>query len=395
MIPANLDAGEEDFSVPALPFVQLPPSTHVGRYRNNPEDCQIEAKDDLAAVRAWLKERARRSPATFESYRKEAERLVYWAAWRGKSLSDIAREDMADYDSFLRNPSPEEFWVNRTGGKGIPRHSPDWRPFRGPLSDASRATTFNVLRALFSYLHSVGYLRLNVMSKSALGKDEKVDRRQKLRHRYLHEEVWAWLQGFLEAVPEDDREKRHRARARWVLALLYETGARRSELAAGTMGDFFLDPKGGVWLTLTGKGNKTRDIPLPSYLLTLCAEYRQSLDLSPTPLPGDSTPLVLTLSGAKGVSDEVIYRIAKDSCYEAGEAMKATDPFRAESLMKATTHWLRHTKATHLTKHADILSVSKFLGHDSVKTTADYQHLDDAHLYEQLVKSREASSGYD
>ena len=74
------------------------------------------------------------SPATFESYRREMERLLQWA-WltQGKSILDLDRKDIEKFVKFCIKP-PKRWiglkrcsrYINSTKGR-IP--NPDWRPF--------------------------------------------------------------------------------------------------------------------------------------------------------------------------------------------------------------------------------------------------------------------------
>ncbi|WP_051242863.1 phage integrase family protein [Azohydromonas australica] len=103
-----------------------------GRFRAPRESCALDARDDYAAVQAWLQRHE--SEATRRAYRKEAERLILWAVLeRGKALSSLATEDATAYRAFLRRPAPAARWI----GPSRPRHSPEWRPFAGALSARS------------------------------------------------------------------------------------------------------------------------------------------------------------------------------------------------------------------------------------------------------------------
>lgn len=375
----DLTRAPNGFNLPSS-FGALPA---FGRFRGEEKDCQLSARTDIEAIQVWLKESARRSKSTFESYRKEAERLCMWAASRNAAISGLTREDLADYDTFLRDPQPESLWVAK---RRAPRADPDWRPFLGPLSAASRESTFNVLRSLYSYLHGTGYLRTNPLRRNKLGKDEDLAAEVRIRHRHLPEPLWAYLQSFLDKMPRESyRESMHALRCKWVLNLLYETGARRNEIANGKMGDFFRDGGDRYWLKLTGKGNKRRDVPVPNSLLLLCFEYREANGLPPLPGGEEDVPLVLSIAGKRGVGDEMLLKIVKKVCEDAADALESTDPQRAVQLRSATTHWVRHSKATHLMKTSDIQSVQEFLGHASIETTKLYQHIDNEELHNSIV----------
>jgi hypothetical protein len=117
-------------------------------------DSSSTFSSNLAAVRAWLAAN-RAQQSTWLAYRKEAERLLLWAAVeRGKPLAALDRQDRLDYFAFLRNPAPARLWV----GPRAPRESAAWRPFTGPLSDTSVLHASRILGALFEWLQIQGYL---------------------------------------------------------------------------------------------------------------------------------------------------------------------------------------------------------------------------------------------
>jgi hypothetical protein len=136
-----------------------------GTNRGNPDACQVSAKNDLDAIRAWLSNYADRK-ATFDNYRKEAERLLLWCVTQlGKPLSSIAHEDLIVFKEFLKDPQPRDRWISLNGGK-YPRDDARWRPFNGPLSPASQRQAQIILNGMFNWLVSAGYLRGNPMALS-------------------------------------------------------------------------------------------------------------------------------------------------------------------------------------------------------------------------------------
>ncbi len=72
---------------------------------------QISAQTDIDAVKAWLACFLDKR-TTFDSYRKETERLLLWATLEcGKPLSSLTHEDLLVYKRFLGNPEPAARWV--------------------------------------------------------------------------------------------------------------------------------------------------------------------------------------------------------------------------------------------------------------------------------------------
>ena len=65
---------------------------------------QIAAETDIDAVKAWLV-RFVDTKTTFDSYRKEAERLLLWCVFElQKPLSSLTHEDLLVYQRFLVDP---------------------------------------------------------------------------------------------------------------------------------------------------------------------------------------------------------------------------------------------------------------------------------------------------
>ncbi|UDM52265.1 phage integrase family protein [Cupriavidus sp. MP-37] len=108
----------------------------------------------VAVVKAWLRETAGGQGSTFAAYRKEAERLLLWAALeRSKGLSQLDLDDRQAYLAFLAHPEPASRWC----GPRAPRHQAAWRPLTGALSPASQRHSLRVLAALFRWMHDNGY----------------------------------------------------------------------------------------------------------------------------------------------------------------------------------------------------------------------------------------------
>jgi len=71
----------------------------------------INAKDDAEAISSFLQEFSE-SPLTLKSYAKEIERLLLWCIHIAKkNISSLRRDDLVEYEVFLRNPQPKKAWV--------------------------------------------------------------------------------------------------------------------------------------------------------------------------------------------------------------------------------------------------------------------------------------------
>ncbi|RXZ42620.1 site-specific integrase [Crenobacter cavernae] len=353
------------------PLPALLPSTDLARQRA-PGAALIGACDDAEAVALWLAEH-HDSPRTLASYRKETERFLLWLAERGRGLSGVLRDDVLAYQAFLADPQPAWRWV----GPSRPREHAEWKPFGGPLSPGSVRHSVTVLGALFAYLNDAAYLAGNPFR---LKKRRQSAVRTTGAERHLDKDCWQTVLTTLDALPADTaRERDHAERARWLFALLYLSGARRSEIADAKMGDWF-ERRGRWWWRIHGKGGVTADVPVADSLFSALTRYRARLGLAARPLPGEDVPLVCRVTGRGArrfapLSDKAIYLIVKTVFARAAETAPAD---KRETLLAATTHWLRHTAASHqLDAGVPLLLVSQNLRHASLQTTRRYLHSED------------------
>jgi integrase/recombinase XerC len=153
------------------------------------------------------------------------------------------------------------------------------------------------------------------------------------------------------------------ARDAAVLALLYGCGLRISE-ALG------LEPRDVAGardaLTVTGKGNKTRMVPLLPQVGKLIADY---VALCPYDLPADGALFV----GEKG--GPLSPRIIQLAMERLRGALGLAET--------ATPHALRHSFATHLlARGGDLRAIQELLGHASLSTTQIYTAVDTERLLE-------------
>ncbi len=378
-LPASLPTPLERLHLPA----EL--SGAQGRNRAPARGAQIAATDDLAAVAAWLARYAN-SPATFQAYRREIERLVLWATLqRGKPLSSLTHEDLLAYEHFLTDPQPAARWV-LAAGKKLARSHPGWRPFAGPLSPASTRQAMVILNACYAWLTEAGYLSGNPLS---LARRRRGPTQARIT-RYLSHTLWDAVKEAIEAMPvETDRERLHAARCRWLCTVLYLGGLRASEVLGTTMGAFFCrrDAHGTErwWLEVIGKGNKPRLVPATDELIAELARYRRAHGLAPTPLTGEDRPLVLPVIGRanpeKAMSRGALHLVIKEVFSMAAERLRARGPewaAQAELLASASAHWLRHTAGSNMSdRQVDLRYVRDNFGHASIATTSIYLHTED------------------
>lgn len=363
-----------DMTVTIAAGVTLPPNLSGAHGANRAPPGvprQIAADTDVAAIGVWLAEYIT-SPHTFRSYRKEAERLLAWATQvRGKAISSLTREDVLAYEDFLANP-PNNWCDDALARRGDHR-----RLFAGPLSDRSRRQALGILAGLFNYLVRAGYL-----AGSPFALQPRRRRGRKASHqveRFLDRPLWTDALTQLEHWPRmTPRESQRYERSRWVLRLLYETALRVSEAAQAQEADLQL-VRGRWWLRVIGKGGVEGRVPLSDTLMRDFARYRSFLELSLTPEAGSRRPLILGIAGRDdALTPTAVYLIVKDTFGRIADDWEAEDPVRAAQLRRVSTHWLRHTAASHQADDGNpIHHIQQNLRHSSIATTSIYLHAED------------------
>jgi len=159
------------------------------------------------------------------------------------------------------------------------------------------------------------------------------------------------------------------ARDAAVMALLYGSGLRISE-ALGLKRRDVPKPGEGDVLIVTGKGNKTRMVPVLQNVLALIADY---VAMCPHSI-GPAGPIFV---GARG--GPLSPRIIQLTMERLRGALGLPD--------SATPHALRHSFATHLlSRGGDLRAIQELLGHASLSTTQIYTGIDSERLL-QVYKS--------
>ncbi|MEJ0074373.1 MAG: tyrosine recombinase XerC [Alphaproteobacteria bacterium] len=161
----------------------------------------------------------------------------------------------------------------------------------------------------------------------------------------------------------EEREPWVLARDAAVLALLYGSGLRISE-ALGLTREAVPAPGRGDVITVRGKGNKARMVPVLPQVLKLIADY---VALCPYDLPEEGPIFV----GARG--GPLSPRVVQLTMARLRGALGLAET--------ATPHALRHSFATHLlARGGDLRAIQELLGHASLSTTQIYTAVDSEQL---------------
>ena len=348
----------------------------------------LGAKTDLEAVNAWLT-RYGEKPSTLRSYRKEVERFMLWCAQElKKPLSSVTAPDCQQYRAFLQ--AVPRTWIQPAPLK---RTDPAWRAFRSQPSAASQKQALVILQTLFGGLVDAGYLVANPMRSLMKSFNLPVSKMDITRS--FTEKEWLHVLACLEALPVGPE----RLRLKCILELLVTSGIRLDELATARHGNLrqeTLPDLPQTWiLTVTGKRNKTREIPLNPDVVHLLAlhggEFRDEDKKRTDP---ENLPLIRTLHASvaqwgRGEGGELsvmpvseqagtalsaagIYAVLKRFFKQAAKSAEAAG-LDARRFDKASTHWMRHTFVRQaLVDGVPIEVASGLAGHASLTTTSIY-----------------------
>ncbi len=298
----------------------------------------VSARSDLAAARtSWLGALARErrlSALTVEAYERDTRQFLQFLTGHcggPPGISDLAALRPADLRSFLAHRRKAGAGA-RTLGRGLAgiRSFLRFLEKRG-LANAAGAAALRAPRQPKS------------LPKPLTAADA---RRVVAAGEQLAEEPWI------------------AARNAAVLTLLYGCGLRISE-ALGLKGGELSSPADAV-LRVTGKGGKTRLVPVLAAALEAVAEYRR---LCPYHL----------------AAGEPLFRGARGGPLAAAIVQREMRKLRAALDLPdtATPHALRHSFATHLLgRGGDLRAIQELLGHSSLSTTQIYTGVDTARLLE-------------
>ena len=99
------------------------------------------------------------------------------------------------------------------------------------------------------------------------------------------------------------------------------------------------------------------------------------------------TPVIATLQteSKAGITTSRLWSILRRFFRTVADQIEEDSPALAGSLRQASTHWMRHTHATHaLAKGAELTTVRDNLRHASIATTSIYLHGDDVKRAKQI-----------
>jgi integrase/recombinase XerD len=257
-----------------------------------------------------------------ESYEHDLGRLQDWSVRNDLDLLTLTRQDL------------REWLIDLSGEK---------------LSENSKRRLISAVRGFYKFLMFDGHVTKNP------AEDLVAPQKGVYLPRFMNRsEIEALL-----AAPDTSSEIGLRDRA--ILELMYASGLRVSEAVNVKIND--VDIEYGI-LTTTGKGSKTRRVPVGSSAIEWLKSYlavrrrKENIEID---------HLFVTPAGAP-MNRQGIYLLITEYAKKCG-------------LDGVSPHTLRHSFATHLVQNnADIRSVQQMLGHADISTTQIYTHITNTQL---------------
>lgn len=254
-------------------------------------------------------------------------------------------KDLAEFQDFLEEQDPECKWA--TVEAADVREWVIYMLDEQKLSAASVNRKLSAMRTFFRYLRRMGLVNTNPMERVVAPK-----KKRPLPYFVREKE----MDQLLEMTAEDTSFKG--VRNRLVLMMFYEVGLRRGELLGMTDSCVDLVNK---QVKVTGKRNKQRIVPFGEELEL---EIKRYMDARLTQFGSRDYPTLFVNDKALPMTPDMVTKIVKDNLS------------KVTTIKKKSPHVLRHSFATAmLNNNADLTSIQKLLGHESVATTEIYTHV--------------------
>lgn len=374
------------------------------------------ATKDFSAAYEFLKQYIG-NKATFESYRREVERLIQWS-WLivKKSVLVLTRQDIEDYLAFCLHPPKSWIAIERVHRfltiNSERKPNPAWRPFiavvsksehkKGAspdkasyhLSQKTIQEIFTILGSFYNYLLLADQALINPIAQ--IKQKSRYVQKQQQQKTIMRLTETQWNACFTAAkemtVINSDHE-----RTLFIVSALYLLYLRISELVASErwtplMSHFYQDSNNYWWFKTVGKGNKLRHIAVSDDMLEALKRYRKSLGLSPLPAPNEALPLIQKERGQGTMTSTRRIRQLVQLCFDqAILQLKQTGlDHEANALEIATTHWLRHTGISDdINKRGrPIAHVRDDAGHSSSGITDRYNDIELSARYQSAKKKK-------
>jgi len=258
---------------------------------------------------------------------------------------DAYNQDVTSFINFLKDSRTHQF---------LDVDADDVRSFislrrRQGLASSSSQRLLSSLRGFYRYLLKDKLIEVNPVA------DVRAPKKEKKLPQLLDVDQ-------MDQLLADEGQQVLEIRDHAMLEIMYSSGLRLAELVGLNNND--IDQRAGQ-VMVTGKGNKTRYLPVGGAALKAVARWQKERQLL---LAGDESALFISRRGTRLSRRAVQLRLK----------------IRAQSVLsgvKLHPHMLRHSFASHLLESSgDLRAVQELLGHSNISTTQIYTQLDFQHL---------------
>lgn len=271
----------------------------------------------------YLRSERNNSPLTVEAYAK----------------------DLSEFQAFLEGLNPDSSW--RTIASADVREWIIYLLDEQKLSESSVNRKISALRTYYKYLRRMGWVDINPMERIVPPKKKRP------LPSFVREKE---MDRLFEITAED--QSFTGVRDRLILMMFYETGVRRAELLGMT--DSCVDMV-AKQVKVTGKRNKQRIIPFGGELYE---EIKRYVDVRNATFDTDNFLALFVTEKGTPMHPSQVAKVVKENLS------------KVTTIGKKSPHVLRHSFATAmLNNKADLTSIQKLLGHESVATTEIYTHV--------------------
>lgn len=291
----------------------------------------ISGDNILAAYRRYMKLERNFTPNTIEAYMRDIDKLMHYLRFERLALRDVRLDDLRHFSASLHDI-------------GI-----------GPRS---QCRILSGVRAFFRFLTLDGYLDADpseLLESPQLGD-------------HLPEVLSTKEVDMLEGAINLDKWEGQRNRA--IIETLFSCGLRVSELVNLKISNLYLSDH---FIRVEGKGRKERLVPISDTAINEIGLWfgdRERMKIK----QGHEDFVFLNRRGAQ-LTRVMILIMIKRTALEAGIA-KNISP-----------HTLRHSFATALLEGgADLRNIQEMLGHESIRTTEIYTHMDMVQLRREILE---------
>lgn len=353
----------------------------------------------IAVMRAFLWQRDTASQLALTEntrllYEREFRRLLYFMGTNGiTSLDAINKQDAEAYIHWRANPPAE---LISEDGIRVSRSHSSYRLFAKKPKISSTNSSHRVIKSFFHWMLQAGFVTTNPWAMIKQSKSDNLsNQRAYNRRKTLTEDDVRLISYYLDAehLHEGKNVLKKVARYRWIFYSYLLLGLRASELVS-TNTDALKQEiiKGNAYweLLVTGKGEKTLDVPVPEMFIKELKRYRLSLGKPALPELNSGEPFIFNLSGTAPLSTrQQVFREYKNLMKEVvSRCGDSENPEQAQRLEGSSPHSLRHTFVTSLLDLTDdYASVRELARHSSLETTMSYDNSQRQHRHDIIERN--------